>query len=128
MPDTKDAVMVTQEDREVAAALAEWLTKAESEYGGRSPWFDAAFAAGIMRGAWDNHPWVEAFARHRLSTQSSMQGRIEELEAALRPFAEKAAMCDFGGDDYCPDWSPFIPVGAYRTARATLSKGGQSNE
>lgn len=45
----------------------------------------------------------------------------EVVREALKPFADKAAMCDFGDDDYCPDWSPFIPVGAYRKAASALA-------
>lgn len=45
----------------------------------------------------------------------------DAVREALKPFADKASMCDFGSDDYCPDWSPFIPVGAYRNAARALS-------
>ena len=48
------------------------------------------------------------------------EARVVEL---LRPFADKAALiAEDEDEDYCPDWSPFIPVRAYRNAAATLAK------
>lgn len=65
--DALEPVEVTQADREAAADLAGWLTVAEKEWDNRAPWFDAGFMDGAREGVWDQHEFVQAFARHRIS-------------------------------------------------------------
>lgn len=60
-------------------------------------------------------------AAHSTSELTALRERVAELEGALRPFSDKISLVgeDYD-DDYYPDWSPFIPVGAYRRAHAHL--------
>lgn len=57
---------VSQKDREAAAKLVEWFIEVESKWG-HETFFSSQFPEGIRLGYWDNHPIVEAFARHAVS-------------------------------------------------------------
>ena len=89
-------VEVAQEDREVAAALAEWLIKAQINWGGKEIWFIPSFPAEVRKGTWDNHDWVEAFARHRIAAQEAAIKAA--LEAAAKEAEELTAEVDRGHD------------------------------
>jgi hypothetical protein len=95
-------VVVTEADREEA-----WGFRPdcyfENDY---DRWHDGAYD--------DAAPIIKAFARHRLSTQSAMQSRIEELEAALQRIVEMESILG--------------PTGLCAIARATLSNIGGSND
>lgn len=77
-------------------------------------------------------PRTASILRKAASALQQMRNNLEaaearnaELEAGLKPFAAAANMIPAEhDDDYAPDWSPFITVRAYRTAR-TLTKGGE---
>lgn len=72
-----DGPIVSEEDREAAATLCEHIENDKGEP-------VSSWAIDLIRaGKADHHCTVQAFARHRLSTQSAMQARIEKLEAAL---------------------------------------------
>ena len=61
--------------------------------------------------------------RNALTALPALLAREKALREALEPFAAKADLVsDEYDEDYCPDWSPFIPVGAYRNARAALKE------
>ena len=48
---------------------------------------------------------------------------------ALEPFAAQAELVvDVLGDDYCPDWSPFIPQKAYTKAAAALARAAKEGQ
>lgn len=73
---------------------------------------------------------IHTFAR--LSTQSAMQARIEELEAALRFYADAEKWDDFAADQQASvfDRNFGSELGSDRgaLARATLSNIGGSND
>lgn len=73
-----DGPIVSEEDREAAATLCEHIENDKGEP-------VSSWAIDLIRaGKADHHCTVQAFARHRLSTQSAMQARIEKLETLLR--------------------------------------------
>jgi hypothetical protein len=87
------SAVVTQEDREAAAdeVLARGLPR--------------TLADAIKRGERDDHHTVQAFARHRLASQSESTARIEALEKALQwALAEIDGQNLYtGGVDFTPD-------------------------
>jgi len=106
-----DQVKVTAADREAAALLAEWLTKAQVSWGGSESWLHPWFPADVREGAWDNHDWVQAFARHRIASQ----------EQAVRAAIEAAARLVHG----CihPDGEPFASTLIRSLDPAQITKG-----
>lgn len=71
---SQEPVEVIQADREAAAQRL----RPTSEH---DPIVDTA--GRIRRGAFDGHPWVQAFARHRIASEQSQASRIAVLEEAL---------------------------------------------
>lgn len=73
----------TQEDREAAARLIEWHNKAASDWhtegGADLRYFATDMPEGVRKGIWDDHPFVQAFARHRLYTRPN-----SDADALLR--------------------------------------------
>ena len=124
-------VEVTQADREAAAALVRWQRQATEQWqtkeGSALQFFVADFSRAIVQGIWDEHPVVQAFARHRTTAEAGKR----ELVEALRPFAEEAQRWEPRGGAHWPDAVPFpansfstIRIGDLRQARATLAKHG----
>lgn len=70
----------TQADRDAAAAQAEWLRIATLEWQNIEPFFVSDFADAVRKGIWDEHPFVQAFAAHRIQSQKEL---LEALEALL---------------------------------------------
>jgi hypothetical protein len=64
------AVIVTQEDREAAAAIVEW----QNGTGWEPQFFHPGLPQGMRDGAWDEHPIVLAFASHRASVKEQNNG------------------------------------------------------
>lgn len=73
MTHTEPMAPVIEADRNAAAGLVCWQQKATEEWtrqdGGAIQFFAGALPKGIRQGIWDEHPVVQAFARHRLSQQ-----------------------------------------------------------
>ncbi|WP_374413313.1 hypothetical protein [Novosphingobium colocasiae] len=65
-PPMTDKLIVEQVDREAAAALAQWLINAQKEWG-MLLWFSPHFPYSCREGVWDEHEFVQAFARHRIA-------------------------------------------------------------
>lgn len=61
---------VEQCDRDAAADLVEWHNEAASAWhiqgGADLRFFAANMPDGVRRGIWDEHPFVQAFAQHRI--------------------------------------------------------------
>lgn len=64
-------IEIIQSDRDAAADLAEWLTTAQKAWDEAAVWFAADAPRALREGAFDNHEWVQAFARHRINTSDS---------------------------------------------------------
>jgi len=111
-------VVVTEADREAASDFQAAIGR------------PARYVREMRAGEHDHGPTCQAFARHRLSTQSA---RIEELEAALREIAVPVpAEFEARGDTKSGRVSKFYKAGrfdhAQALARATLSNIGDSND
>jgi hypothetical protein len=81
----QEDVVVTQEDREAAAAVASRTMKAFVADG-----FNERLPLRIREGVWDEHWLVEAFARHRLLGHEA--GRRDMREAAARMCAQVSGL------------------------------------
>jgi hypothetical protein len=81
-------IEVTQEDREAAAAIVRWQREAADQWnaegGSTLQFFVADFSRAIMQGIWDQHPVVQAFARHRATAIAQQDALIGEIEAERR--------------------------------------------
>ena len=96
MNDTVDSVVpVTQEDREAAAALAEWLTEQQNQWQGMAVFFSSTFPSMCREGRFDEHEFVQDFARHRLTAERKHEAEVERLREALRLWDESALMSDY---------------------------------
>lgn len=64
------------------------------------------------------------------SRAEAAEAQVKAMSEALEPFdAANEYIMDALSDDYRPDWSPFIPYGAYRAARrARRATGGNDAE
>lgn len=60
---TPEELTIEQRHRDAAANLAEWLTAAQEEWDGMTVWFAADAPRAFREGAFDNHEFVQAFAR-----------------------------------------------------------------
>lgn len=80
---TEEPVEVIQADRQAAADFVAWNNKVTSEWetvnGGTMQFFTSNFPDAIRHGTWDEHPVVQAFARHRLSHSAEKEALIEAL-------------------------------------------------
>lgn len=84
----------------------------------------------ILAGKADNSIFVQAFAKHRHQAVLKQAERVEELEAALRPFAECAAwiaevMPSMDADYHevqLGDWPYSLSIGWFRAARKALQE------
>ena len=70
-------VEVTQADRDAAAKLVRWQRDATADWSaqnGEEAWqfFVGDFSRAIVQGIWDEHPVVQAFARHRASEADAL--------------------------------------------------------
>lgn len=122
-------VMVTEADREAAREICRWAYPKLAEAGD-----------GIAAGRNDTHPMVKLVARHRLSTQSAMQARIEEALASAylqgatdvhSYWVENPGEAPRGDPEFGEAASDYAKaaLGAFdSSARATLSNIGSSND
>ena len=90
MTDTNETqVEVTQADREAAADLIEWHNTAASEWhiegGADLRFFASDMPEGTRKGIWDEHEFVQAFARHRIEAEKRTAPRsvVEALEKSI---------------------------------------------
>lgn len=78
------SVDVMQADRDAAADLVKWQQKATDEWEAKEPaalhFFAKDFSRAIRQGIWDEHPVVQAFARHRLAEREWCAGDTARLE------------------------------------------------
>lgn len=72
-----DELKVTQADRDAAADVA-------SSFGAEQ------VPPEMRAGKLDHHPTVQAFARHRIATETQSQATIDELLGALKECREEA--------------------------------------
>lgn len=117
-----DELKVTQVDRDAAAPF---VGGGVQSYSARQ-----AYRREVARGEHDKHLIVQAFARHRIATETQSQATIDELVGALKRLrptleaivADKCADIQEGGD---PTFSE--QENAANDALALLAKaGGQS--
>ncbi len=84
-----DAIAPTQADRDAAADLVAWHNTAASEWhiegGADLRFFAADMPDGIRKGIWDQHEFVQAFARHRIAHQPD-SALADELRALVDRF------------------------------------------
>lgn len=83
-PTPNKPVKVEQVDRDAAADLAEWLIGAQKEWEGMPIFFASDFPTACRDGVWDEHDWVQAFARHRPSASRLPGGDVVERVALLK--------------------------------------------
>jgi hypothetical protein len=79
--ETPELLAVTQADREAAADLIEWHNTAATEWhiegGADLRFFAADMPDGVRKGIWDQHDFVQAFARHRLAARRREIGKVD---------------------------------------------------
>jgi len=114
-------LLITQPDREAAAALVEW----QNGTGWEPQFFNPGLPKGMREGAWDNHPVVQAFAAHRLYAKElamSDQARREaDIEAMARAIvAEFRRNSPLAAADLDMDLDAWMPEAA--AAYAIVSK------
>ena len=114
---TESKLKVTQADRDAAAELEYQHLK------GSLSWMHAeAKRDRIAAGEWDQHPTVQAFARHRITTArevESLQARVRELEDLPRLIElEREGTCDDAADEA---WNRALSRAA-TMVRATLKE------
>lgn len=91
------AADVTQADRVAAAAIVRWQREAKKKWKqdqeSMVQFFVADFSRAIVQGIWDEHPLVQAFARHRIAaalTATSLEAtRIAKLETVAGDGVER---------------------------------------
>lgn len=99
------AVTVEQRDRDAAAAIVRWQRKATDEWQSKDgdavmQFFVADFSRAILQGIWDEHPVVQAFARHRLqalaepATGGDLREALHECVETLGRFVHSMATDD----------------------------------
>ena len=88
---TTDATQVTQADRESAADNV--LRRLRFSHGGLSSWMEEA-CNSIRRAEQDDHPEVQAFARHRETTTATLTAQVEALTAERDALRERHAIAE----------------------------------
>lgn len=90
-------VDIIQDDREAAADLIEWHNTAASEWhtegGADLRFFAQDMPEGVRKGIWDEHEFVQAFARHRLAQNDAQMAAPDALPHHAQRYL--AYMCAF---------------------------------
>lgn len=84
---------VKQVDREAAADIVKWQQNATAEWeqnnGPAWQFFAAGFSRAIRQGIWDEHPLVQAFARHRENETRELRDALEKAIGWFDGYAQE---------------------------------------